>query len=179
MALLSRLLQILMRMHNRQIRFGRTNRLGLIHIARGGPVVIGDAVTIRLGTVIMPAGGRVQIGAQTSINQYCILHGGNGLEIGANCLIAPRVSLFAATHACADPSRPIRAQGMRDKGGIRLGDDVWIGSGAIILDGVSIGTGAVIGAGSVVTRPVPALTIVAGNPARRIGARRSALGDAG
>jgi acetyltransferase-like isoleucine patch superfamily enzyme len=59
----------------------------------------------------------------------------------------------------------------RSKGGVTIGNDVWIAAGAVILSGVTISDGAVIGAYSVVTRDVPAYTVVAGNPARVVRAR--------
>jgi acetyltransferase-like isoleucine patch superfamily enzyme len=66
---------------------------------------------------------------------------------------------------------------MTTRGGITIEDDVWIGFGAVVLDGVHIGSGAVIGAGSVVTRDVPAQAVVAGSPARVL-KYRSGLGVA-
>lgn len=168
---LSALLKLLYRARNRQLTFGAGSHVERALIARGGPVSIGDKVYIRMGTVMMPAGGSIRVGANTTINHYCVFHGGNGLEIGRDCLIAPRVSIFAANHAFRDSGKPIRSQGMTSKGGVRIGDDVWIGTGAILLDGVTVGDGAVIAAGSVVTKPVPAGVIVAGNPARPIGKR--------
>lgn len=85
--------------------------------------------------------------------------------IGNRVSIAPRVMLLALSHA---NSSKIRSEVDTSKHKIVVGDDVWIGAGAIILNGVTIGTGAVIGAGSVVTKDVAPYTIVAGNPARKI-----------
>ncbi|WP_352929524.1 acyltransferase [Mesorhizobium sp. M1088] len=93
------------------------------------------------------------------------------LTIGRNCLIAPRVSIFASNHQYRDRNVDIRNQGTFSKGGIKIADDVWIGTGAIILDGVQIGEGCVVGAGSVVTKSLPDYAIVAGNPATIIARR--------
>jgi maltose O-acetyltransferase len=60
----------------------------------------------------------------------------------------------------------VRRSGLESGRPIRIGDNVWIGGGAIVLPGVTIGDDAVIGAGSVVTRDVPAGDVVVGNPAR-------------
>ena len=72
---------------------------------------------------------------------------------------------FNHNHARLD--RPIHEQGLSSKG-IRIGDDVWIGSGALLLDGVSVGSHCIVAAGAVVTRDVPDWAVVAGNPARVI-----------
>jgi acetyltransferase-like isoleucine patch superfamily enzyme len=97
-------------------------------------------------------------------------------SIGAFCAIGPDVLIFGqAEHPLDRPSAyPFRSEYfMADappaepltRGPVRIGNDVWIGSRAIILSGVSIGDGAVIGAGAVVTRDVPAYAVAAGNPA--------------
>jgi maltose O-acetyltransferase len=87
--------------------------------------------------------------------------------IGSNVRIAPNVKFHAAGH---DPDDPLL---MENGGDIIVGDDVWIGAGALILQGVHIGRGAVIAAGSVVSRDVPEHCIAGGVPARVIRAKRS------
>ena len=77
--------------------------------------------------------------------------------------MAPAVQVYAATHPL-DPK--LRAAGLELAYPIRIGNNVWIGGGAIILPGVTIGDGAVIGAGSVVRSDVPAASLAVGNPAR-------------
>lgn len=85
--------------------------------------------------------------------------------IGDRVSIAPRVMLLALSHANASK---IRSKINTNEHCITIGDDVWIGAGAIILNGVTIGDGAVIGAGAIVTKNVEPYTIVAGNPAKKI-----------
>jgi acetyltransferase-like isoleucine patch superfamily enzyme len=80
------------------------------------------------------------------------------------------VNILAENHVFDDADRPIVDQGIIRRG-ITIEDDVWIGNGVMILDGVTVGQGAVIGAGSIVTKDVESLAIVAGNPARPIGRR--------
>jgi len=99
------------------------------------------------------------------INQYVLLDGRGGLSIGSNVDIAERVVIWSMTHDAYDVNHKV----VKKK--TVLSDYSWIGSDSIILAGVHIGEGAVIAAGSVVTKNVPSLAIVAGNPARIIGER--------
>ena len=93
------------------------------------------------------------------------------IRIGAACQLAPRVQLLTATHPI-DPG-PRRA-GWESAEPITIGDNVWLGGGAIVCPGVSIGEDSVVGAGAVVTKDLPAGVVAAGVPARvlrEIGAR--------
>ena len=83
--------------------------------------------------------------------------------IGNNVLIAPNAQLYTATHDMAFMAR--RSWQVYGKA-ITIGDDVWIGGGAIICPGVTVGARSIIGAGAVVTRDVPEDVLVVGNPAR-------------
>ena len=85
--------------------------------------------------------------------------------IGEATQIGPAVQIYAADHP-RDPS--VRRQGLEFRRPVRIGRNVRIGGGALILPGVTVGDDAVIGAGSVVTRDVPQGATAAGNPARRI-----------
>jgi acetyltransferase-like isoleucine patch superfamily enzyme len=98
--------------------------------------------------------------------------GGGGIQIGKNVLIGQGVSIHSENHNFKDAHQLIREQGISHKG-VVIGDDVWIGSKSVILDGVTIGTGAVIGAGSVVTRSIPAYSLAVGVPAKVIGTREN------
>jgi maltose O-acetyltransferase len=73
------------------------------------------------------------------------------------------VQLYTATHPL---EAELRRSGLESARPIRIGDDVWIGCGSIVLPGVTIGDGSVIGAGAVVVRDIPAGVVVVGNPAR-------------
>lgn len=141
-------------------------------IARGGDVHLGKNSIVRAGTMLLPSGGTISIGQRTSLNQYIVINGEGGVEIGDDVMIAAFVSIFAANHDFKRTDVPIRSQGMVTKGGIKVGNDVWIGTHAVILDGVEVGDGAVIGAGAVVTRDVAPYAIVAGVPAVSIGTRK-------
>ncbi len=108
--------------------------------------------------------GWIKIGSNCTINRFAILAGHGGLEIGNNVLISPDVIIYPQNHIFDDPEIPIWKQGISTEG-IRIEDDVWIGAGAIILDGVTIGKGSVIGAGAVVTKDIPPYCVAIGAPA--------------
>ena len=114
--------------------------------------------------------GSVTVGDDSFIGAYTILNGQGGIEIGKNALIAGHCHIVAANHVYEDPERPINDQGFILKG-IRIEDDVWLGAGVKVLDGVTIGKGSVCAAGAVVHRNVPPNTVVGGVPAKPIGTR--------
>jgi acetyltransferase-like isoleucine patch superfamily enzyme len=94
-----------------------------------------------------------------------------GVVFGQSVLVAGGCYFSAGAYHMEDSSKAIMDQGVYSKGPIVIGDNTWIGTGAIILDGVKIGPNAVIGAGAVVTKDVPEKAIVAGVPARIIRTR--------
>lgn len=120
------------------------------------------------GTVVKPRfmcdyGFNIRAGRNLFVNYDCIFLDVAPIDIGDDVQIAPAVQLYTATHPL-DPD--VRRSGLESGRPIRIGNNVWIGGGAIVLPGVTIGDDAVIGAGSVVTRDVPAGAVVVGNPAR-------------
>jgi acetyltransferase-like isoleucine patch superfamily enzyme len=139
-------------------------------LAPAGQIKIGEGAVIREGVILQTYGGSITVGKNCTVNPYCLIQGNGGVEIGDNTLIASHVCMYSANHRFADRNRPIRAQG-ETREGIRVGTDVWIGGGAIILDGVTIGDGAVIAAGAVVNRDIASGSIVAGVPGRQVGFR--------
>jgi acetyltransferase-like isoleucine patch superfamily enzyme len=164
------------------------------YILHPGGFVAGDNVTIGDFSYINGQSARgVRIGNNCSIDRNLWLHcgetgffsmgdfsyigcngvmgaGGGGIQIGSNVLIGQSVSIHSESHNFQIADQLIRTQGITYVG-IVIGDDVWIGSKTVILDGVKIESGAVVGAGSVVTRSIPAYSIVAGVPAKVIGTR--------
>jgi acetyltransferase-like isoleucine patch superfamily enzyme len=108
----------------------------------------------------------IHIGSRSFVGHYCNLRtGGGSIEIGDDVLLAQFVSLIASGHGIK-LEKFVRQQGLSEKKGIKIGNDVWLGASSIVLPGVKIGDGAIIGAGAVVTKDVPANAIVVGNPAR-------------
>ena len=110
-------------------------------------------------------GRNISVGTNVYFNFNCIVLDVVKVRIGNNVLIGPGVQILTATH----PIDPIeRRKGLEIGMEIKIGDDVWIGGGAIICPGVKVGDGAVIGAGSIVTRDVPGNVLSAGNPSKVI-----------
>jgi acetyltransferase-like isoleucine patch superfamily enzyme len=109
----------------------------------------------------------IKVGPRTFVGESVIIRGQGGVTIGEAVLIGPAAQILAVNHTFADPSLHIMDQGISGDG-IVIEDGAWIGAGAVILDGVRVGRGAVVGANSVVTRDVPARSLVAGAPARVI-----------
>ena len=110
-------------------------------------------------------GTQIHIGPGTFVNYGLVALDVVQIRIGANCQLANDIQLLTPIHPL-DPQP--RREGWEAAEPITIGDNVWIGGGAIVLPGVTIGDDAVVGAGSVVTKDVPARTVVAGNPARVI-----------
>lgn len=108
-------------------------------------------------------GRNIRVGKCVFINFGCTFMDRGGITIGDDAFIAPQAQLITENHGL----EPDRRRYITSRP-IIIGKNVWIGAGAIILPGVHIGDGAVVGAGSVVTKDVPANTVVAGNPTKPI-----------
>ncbi|MFM2482443.1 acyltransferase [Celerinatantimonas sp. YJH-8] len=134
----------------------------------------GRAITMGDGSFIAAESflhGPIQIGREVAINHRCSFDGGTkGIIIGDQTRIANSVQIWGFNHGM-HPEHPIYQQNTRSLGVI-IGNDVWIGAGAGIVDGVKIGDHAIVGMNAVVTNDIPAWAIVAGNPAKIIGDRR-------
>ena len=114
-------------------------------------------------------GNQITIGDRSFININCTVLDApiskGAISIGDDCLIGPNVQLLAVSHA-VNPTERLNKENFAAP--IIIGNNVWIGAGAIILAGVSIGDNSVIGAGSVVTKSIASNTVVAGNPAIKL-----------
>ncbi len=108
---------------------------------------------------------RIEIGDGAQVNNNAFIKSeGPGIRIGARALLGSGVTIYDSDFHDLDPAR--RRGGRPRMGAVELGENVFIGDGALILKGVSIGADSVIGAGSVVTSSIPSGVIAAGNPAR-------------
>lgn len=129
------------------------------------------------GAVIRPPfhcdfGFNIHLAADVFMNFSCVVLDVADVNVGARTQIGPAVHIYAADHP-RDAEQ--RRSGLEFGRPVRVGSDVWIGGGAIILPGITIGDDALIGAGSVVTHDVPAGATVAGNPARLLRAHASSV----
>lgn len=129
-------------------------------------LVFGDYVTISRGVMIQPSsyyggdyGQGLVMGEHSSIGSYGYVGCSGKITIGKNVMFGPKCSLFAENHNFSGTESSIKSQGVNQKG-ITVEDDCWIGSNVTILDGVIIGKGSVIGAGTLVTKDVPAGGVV-------------------
>jgi acetyltransferase-like isoleucine patch superfamily enzyme len=144
----------------------------VIRVKGGGSISIGENCQIHPFSMLLTHGGNIHIGDYCSVNEFTIIYGCGGAYIGNNVRIAAHVVIIPENHNPGTDAMPLRLSG-ETRMGIRIDDNVWIGAGVKILDGVSIGRNSVIGAGSVVSRSRPANVTAVGIPARVVESRSS------
>lgn len=140
-------------------------------------ITIGDNTFIMHHTMLhvfnfrnLPQAG-ISIGHNCFIGEFNVIRGQGGVSIGNDVYTGPMVKIVAVNHVYDDPNRPIREQGVTARG-IVIEDDVWLGAGVTVVDGVTIGRSSIIGAGAVVTSDIPPYSIAVGTPAKPIKDRR-------
>lgn len=160
--------------HN--IQFGQWNQLdddvyvsalGKQKITFGDNVKIGAHSRIITSTSFNHIGEFIKIGNNVGIGEFAYLGGGGGLEIGNDCIVGQYLSCHPENHNFQNPDELIRLQGVTRQG-IKVGNNCWIGAKVTILDGVHIGDNCVIAAGAVVTKSMPANSVIGGVPAKVI-----------
>ncbi|KAA2234820.1 sugar O-acetyltransferase [Salinarimonas soli] len=145
------------------------NGTGIDEEPRRREILDGLLGRVGTGVVLRPPfycdyGYNIRLGDGVFMNFGCVLLDVVAIEIGDACQFGPAVQILTADH----PRDPVaRRAGLESGRPIRIGRNVWIGGGAIVLPGVTIGDDAIVGAGSVVTRDVPVGATVVGNPARQ------------
>lgn len=135
--------------------------------------LIGKNVDDRLLLILRfyTAGGdEIRVGQNVFINQNCTFYDLGGLDISDDVMVGPNVSIITAGHPLEPSRRRIATIGKP----IVIEKGVWIAAGATVIGGVTVGENSIVAAGSVVTKDVPANTLVGGNPARVI----RSIGDA-
>lgn len=152
----------------------------LPYLQGDGRIVVGSGVrlsgkpSVHFGRP-SPDRPELVLGDGTFVGHGCGFHVSRSVRVGRHCLLAGGVQVYdadghpldAARRRAGEPTPPEAVAS------VVIGDDVWVGTGAVILKGVTVGDRAVIGARSVVTKDVPADAVVAGNPARVVTTRQS------
>jgi acetyltransferase-like isoleucine patch superfamily enzyme len=131
---------------------------------------IGDGVFIGRNTILSCKNGDIEVGDASNIGFNCELFSASRVTIGRSVLMAAYGYVIGGDHDFSDPAKAVLAQS-RTSTGVVIGDGVWMGAGAKVLDGVEIGQLAVIGAAAVVRENVPASAIAVGIPARVVSTR--------
>ena len=121
---------------------------------------IGEAQGIRIGRNVWKS---------FALSGGCYIQGGNGIDIGDDTIFAPGVKIISANHAPSDLSKWLPGPP------VKIGNRCWIGANATILPGVELGDDVIVGAGSVVTKSFPDLSVIGGVPAKLISARHIKL----
>jgi acetyltransferase-like isoleucine patch superfamily enzyme len=134
---------------------------------------IGNGVFVGRNTILSCKNGDIELGDRANIGFNCEVFSASRVVLGADALLAAYCYVVGGDHDFSDASTAVLAQG-RTSRGVTVGDGVWMGSGAKVLDGVEVGPHAIIGAQAVVREAVPAYGIAVGVPARVVGRRAGA-----
>ena len=138
-------------------------------------IEIGDNVYIGHNTILKGYyKNKMTLGHSTWIGQQCFFHSAGGLTIGNNVGIGPAVKIITSYHDAIDYTQPIINTPLVFES-VSIEDNCDIGTGSIILPNVCIGKGTLIGAGSIVTKNIPAFSVAVGNPARVIKMRHKTI----
>jgi len=138
-------------------------------------ISIGKICMLGRHTILGCKNSDINIGDHVGIGAHCIIHAVDmsRVSIEDNVVIGPMVYLAGGGNYHFERTDiPINEQGMDLKGGIHIGENCWIGANTVVLDGVKIGKDTIVGAGSVVSKDLPAYSIAAGNPARILKMRK-------
>jgi acetyltransferase-like isoleucine patch superfamily enzyme len=131
---------------------------------------VGDGVFVGRNTILSCKNGDIELRDGANVGFNCEIFSASRVTVGQNVLMAAYAYVIGGDHDFSDPSAPVLAQS-RTSAGVTIGDGVWIGAGAKILDGVVLGDHAVIGAGAVVRETIASGAIAVGVPARVVSMR--------
>jgi acetyltransferase-like isoleucine patch superfamily enzyme len=146
---------------------------GVVLDAKGttSKIELGNQILLGAHSIISCNEAQVRIGNFVSIGPFSVFACKSQIEIGAEVSIGSGAKLMAGGHVTDDPEVAVIRQPRSGKG-IKIENGAWIGTGAIILDGVTVGLHSIVGAGAVVSKDVPPWTVVLGNPARVVQRRK-------
>ena len=133
----------------------------------GNNVRIGDYTRILCTGSLKKLGVGFKIGDNCGIGENCFFGSAGGISIGNDVIMGQNIRFHSENHNYEDMTIPIRMQGVTNKG-IKIGNDCWIGAGAVFLDGAELGDGCVVGANSVVNKKFDDNSIIVGMPAKMI-----------
>jgi acetyltransferase-like isoleucine patch superfamily enzyme len=133
-------------------------------------ITIGDGVFVGRNSILSCKNGDIELKSTANIGFNCEVFSASRVTIGAGVLMAAYGYIIGGDHHFSDPGKSVREQ-TRTSAGVTIGDGVWLGAGAKILDGVTVGDHAVVGAGAVVRDDVPAHAVAVGVPARLVTSR--------
>ncbi len=135
-------------------------------------IQIGNGVLIGRGSQLKARAGSIYIDDFANISSGCLIGSTSEVHIGKYCLFAGGCYVGGMQHGFDRSDVPIVHQNLNIKGGVEIGDDVWLGANVVVNDGVHIGQGTVVGAGSVVTKDIPPYKIAVGAPAKVVRSRK-------
>ena len=133
-------------------------------------IKIGNGVFVGRNTILSCKDGDIDLADGANIGFNCEVFSASRVTIGKSVLMAAYSYVIGGDHDFSDPSAAVLSQ-PRTSAGVTIGDGVWIGAGAKVLDGVAVGDHAIIGAGAVVRDSVPASAVAVGIPARVVATR--------
>ena len=133
---------------------------------------IGDDVIVSRGCVLQAKTGSLSIGKKSDLGCYTVISSVSGIHIGESVLIAAHCYIGGAQYQSGNLDVPMMQQGIAVQDPVFIGDDVWLGAGSIVLNGVRVGKGTIVGAGAVVTKDLPEFAVAAGVPAKVLRSRK-------
>ncbi|MCC6081344.1 transferase [Bacillus thuringiensis] len=136
----------------------------------GNNVKIGSFTIISCTGSLKNLGKGLSIGDNSGVGDFSFFGAAGGIKIGSNVIMGQNVRFHSENHNFDRIDIPIKEQGVTNKG-ITIGEDCWIGSGAVFLDGVEVGKGCVIGANTLVNKNIPAYSVAVGNPVKIVKSR--------
>jgi len=146
----------------------------IIKADAASPITLGNQLVINnYITLLADGNGFISFGSNVFIGDYSVIRATKAsIEIGSHTMLAQGVKLISTNHYYKSKDMLIYEQDIdTEKKGIKIGEDCWLGVGAVVLPGVSIGNGVVVGANAVVTKNVPDYAVVVGIPAKIVSYR--------